>query len=94
MSNPFINFSEMYAAGGSFDMQEVNTDSQTGTQVIYGGYSPDDDPGDPDIYDKPWIIRRLVITESEGTQTIECTWTTAPWNRRANQETVYKFGKP
>lgn len=90
----FINFAELYAAGGTFDKQEVNTDSETGTKVIYGGYSPGGDPDDPVIYDMPWLIRRLVITETEGTQEIECTWARVSWNRRAAQDTVYKFGKP
>ena len=91
---PFINFSEMYAAGGSFDRQVVETSSKDGTTTIYGGYSPGGDPEDPDIDDKIWLIRRLVVTESGGTQTIECTWARAPWSLRANQQTVYQFGKP
>lgn len=90
----FINFAELYASGGTFDRQEVNTSSKEGTTTIYGGYSPISNPDDPNIDNAPWLIRRLIITESGGTQIIECTWTRAPWSARSNQETVYKFGKP
>lgn len=90
----FINFAELYASGGTFDRQEVNTSSKDGTTIIYGGYSPGGDPDDPDIDNKLWLIRKLVVTESGGTQTITCTWAKAPWSERSNNETVYQFGKP
>lgn len=90
----FINFAELYAAGGTFDRQEVNTSSKDGTTVIYGGYAPISNPDNPDIDDAVWLIRKLVVTESGGTQKIECTWAKAPWSERSNQETVYQYGKP
>lgn len=91
---PFINFTEMCAARGSFDIQEVNAESKSGTTTIYGGYAPAPDPADPHVYDKQWLICRIVVTESGGTQNIQCTWARAPWNLRANPATVYQFGKP
>lgn len=90
----FINFAELYASGGTFDRQEVNTSSKDGITTIYGGYSPIADPNNPNIEDAVWLIRKLVVTESGGTQTIECTWARAPWNRRSSNETIYQYGKP
>lgn len=90
----FINFAELYASGGTFDRQEVNTSSQEGITVIYGGYSSITDPTNPGVDDCIWLIRKLVITKSGGTQTIECTWAKAPWSERDNESTVYQFGKP
>ncbi len=90
----FINFAELYASGGTFDRQEVNMSSKDGTTTIYGGYSPIADPDNPNIEDAVWLIRKLVVTESGGTQTIECTWARAPWSRRSNNKTVYQYGKP
>lgn len=91
---PFINFAELYAAGGTFDRQEVNYSSKDGVTTIYGGYAPCNDPERPDIDDMRWLIRRLIVTESGGTQTIECMWTRAPWNARASLETNYQYGRP
>lgn len=90
----FINFAELYGAGGTFDRQEVNNSSKDGTTTIYGGYSPIADPTDPNVDDALWLIRKLVVTESGGTQTIECTWAKAKWSERSNNATVYQYGKP
>ena len=89
----FINFTELYASGGTFDRQEV-IKSSNDTTVIYGGYAPIADPNDPNVNDRVWLIRKLVITESVGVKTVECTWARAPWNRRSNIETKYQYGKP
>ena len=75
----FINFAELYASGGTFDRQEVNTSSKDGTTTIYGGYSPIADPDDPNIEDAVWLIRKRAK---------------AKWSERSNQATIYQYGKP
>lgn len=87
---PFINFTELYSAGGSFDRQEVVEGS--GTSTVYGGYAPSAEPTPETAAKGGWLIRRLVVTESGGTQTIECTWARGSWDARASLE--YKYMKP
>ena len=90
---PFINFSELFSAGGSFSKQEITTvtSGSTTTTTIYGGYSPVDDPS-PDTDARPtWLIRRLVVVDNGTTQQIICTWARGSWNNRASLE--YKYFK-
>lgn len=88
----FINFSELYNAGGSFARQEVIQNGTTTT--VYGGYAPSSEPTADTDASPGWVIRRLIVTENGGVQNIECTWARASWNDRASQETVYKFNLP
>ena len=86
----FINFSELYNAGGSFARQEVTASGTTTT--IYGGYAPNPEP-DADTDAMPgWLIRRLVVTESGATQNIECTWARGSWDDRASLD--YRYHLP
>ncbi len=86
----FINFSELYAAGGTFDLQEVNDGGNI--TVVYGGYAPKPEPGNDTEACQTWLIRRLVVTESSNKQHVECTWARGSWTDRATL--TYKFGKP
>lgn len=89
----FINYSELYSAGGSFSKQEITavTSGSTTTTTIYGGYAPVDDPS-PDTDARPtWLIRRLVVVDNGTTQNIECTWARGSWNNRASLD--YKYFK-
>lgn len=87
---PFINFSELYNAGGSFARQEVNENGTT--TVIYGGYAPSTEPTPETDARGGWLIRRLVVTENGGVQNIECTWARGTWTDRASLE--YKYYRP
>lgn len=85
--NPFINYSELYNAGGSFSKQEVIRNGDT--TVIYGGYAPRAEAV-PATDDCPtWLIRRMVATEDGVVQTIECTWARGSWTDRATLDYTY-----
>ena len=86
----FINYSEIYNSGGSFDRQEVIESGSTTT--IYGGYAPRPEPTPDTDATNGWLVRRLVVTESGSTQSIECTWARGTWDDRASLE--YAYGKP
>ncbi len=87
---PFINFTELYASGSTFDKQEVI--ATDGLTTVYGGYAPSPDPT-PDTDAKgSWMIRRLIVEESGGIQTVTCTWARGSWDQRATL--TYKYGKP
>lgn len=87
---PFINFSELYNAGGSFARQEVIENGTTTT--VYGGYAPRNEAV-PETDDcATWIIRRLVVTENGNIQDIECTWARGSWTDRASLD--YNYYKP
>ena len=90
----FINFSELYNAGGSFSKQEVTavTSGTTTTTTVYGGYSPSAVPGVETDALPNWLIRRLVVVDNGTTQEIECTWARGSWNGRAALE--YTYYKP
>lgn len=75
----FINYSELYAAGGSFARQEVIVSGSTTT--IYGGYAPCNDTNCDDR--TTWRIRKMVITESGSNQTVQCLWARGSWTNRA-----------
>lgn len=85
----FINFSELYNAGGSFAKQEVIVNGSTTT--IYGGYAPRPEPGQDTDACQTWLIRRMVVTENGSTQTVECTWARGSWNDRASLVYLYNL---
>lgn len=90
----FINFSELYNAGGSFAKQEVveSTSNNTTTTTIYGGYAPVGSI-DPSTDELPtWIIRRTIVVDNGTTQTITCAWAKGSWTNRASLE--YSYHKP
>ena len=89
--SPFINFTELYNAGGSFAKQEVTevASGNTTTTTVYGGYSPVADPGNDTDANPNWIIRRLVVVSNGTSQTITCMWARGPWNDRASLEFTY-----
>lgn len=82
----FINFSELYNAGGSFARQEVIEDGAKTT--IYGGYAPSAEPTPETDNRQGWKIRKLVVVDGNP-QTITCTWARGTWADRANLE--YKY---
>ena len=83
----FINFSELYNAGGSFARQEVLQNGTTTT--IYGGYAPAPDPTPDTDARKGWIVRKLIVEESGSTQRIQCLWARGTWDSRAELEYQY-----
>lgn len=85
----FINFSELYNAGGSFAKQEVTVSGSTTT--IYGGYAPRPEPSQDTDACQNWLIRRLVVTENGTTQNIECTWARGSWDERDSLEYLYNL---
>lgn len=87
---PFINFSELYNAGGSFSKQEVVQNGTTTT--VYGGYAPRSEAVPETDNLQTWLIRRLVVTENGNVQNIECTWARGSWTDRASLE--YTYMKP
>lgn len=92
--NPFINFAELQASGGSFSKQEVTASVSDGvtTTVIYGGYAPCTETGDlTDTFDN-WLIRRLVVVEEGSVQRIECAWAKGAWIDR--EHLLYTYYKP
>ncbi len=91
---PFINYSELYAAGGSFSKQEIltSTSGDTTTTTIYGGYAPGSDLSHDTDARPTWLIRRLVVVDNGTTQNITCTWARGSWNNRASL--VYAYYKP
>lgn len=86
---PFINFSELYNAGGTFARQEVTVDGSTTT--IYGGYAPRPEISQDTDALTGWLIRKLVVVDGNP-QTITCGWATGSWNDRATLN--YTFFKP
>ena len=86
----FINFSELYNSGGSFSRQEVQ--KARDTTIIYGGYAPRAEISPETDTMGGWLIRRLIVEESGGTQLIECGWAVGSWNDRASLD--YTFFKP
>lgn len=88
--NPFINFTELYNAGGSFSKQEVLKSGSTTT--IYGGYAPRAEASDDTDDRQNWTIRRLVVTEYAGRQEIVCTWARGSWTARASLD--YSYYRP
>lgn len=88
---PFINFSELYAAGGTFDKQFVDT-REEGTTIIYGGYSPNPNPElNPEAMPN-WLIRRLIVIETRSGQEITCMWAKGSWDEK--ETLTYRYGKP
>lgn len=85
----FINFAELYGSGGSFSRQEVIENG--GVTTIYGGYAPVADTGADTDALSGWLIRRLVVTESGSTQSIQCTWANGSWNGRASLDYTYQM---
>lgn len=83
----FINFSELYNAGGSFARQEVIEDG--GTTTIYGGYAPSAEPTDDTDNRQGWKIRKLVVIDGGSRQDITCMWATGTWAGR--YDLVYKY---
>ena len=82
----FINFSELYNAGGSFARQEVIESG--GKTTIYGGYAPSADPTPETDSRQGWKIRKLVVIDGNP-QTITCMWATGTWAGR--YDLVYKY---
>ena len=89
MPSSFINFSELYNAGGSFAKQEVTVSGSTTT--IYGGYSPIADPAAAASAPN-WIIRKTTVTENGTTQTIVTMWARGSWDDRATL--TYQYSLP
>ena len=87
----FINFSELYNAGGSFAKQEVTVSGSTTT--IYGGYSPVADPSAADSA-AGWVIRKTVVTENGSTTTIVNTWARGSWDDRDSLTYAYRLPDP
>ena len=90
----FINFTELYNAGGSFAKQEVisSTSGTTTTTTVYGGYAPSGDPVQATDALPNWVIRRMVVVENGDRQEITTTWAKGSWNDRASLE--YNYYKP
>lgn len=86
----FINYTELYNAGGSFARQEVTVNGTTTT--IYGGYSPRNEISPDTDAMGGWLIRKLVVTENGNTQNIECSWSSGSWDDRATLK--YGYFKP
>lgn len=82
----FINFSELYNAGGSFARQEVIENGNTTT--IYGGYAPSAEPTPETDNRQGWKIRKLVVVDGNP-QTITCMWAKGTWAGR--HDLVYKY---
>ena len=82
----FINFSELYNAGGSFARQEVIEDG--GITTIYGGYAPSAEPTDDTDNRQGWKICKQVV-EAGNPQTITCMWAKGTWAGR--YDLVYKY---
>lgn len=91
---PFINYSELYGAGGSFSKQEIltSTSGDITTTTVYGGYAPDPDMSNNTDARPTWLIRRLVVIENGSTQNITCSWARGSWNDRASL--IYQYFKP
>lgn len=89
---PFINFSELYNAGGSFSRQELITSGSGDNTVttIYGGYAPRPETGPETDSLAGWLIRRLVVTKDGQRQTVECTWAKGPWTDRATLDYAFR----
>lgn len=83
----FINYTELYNAGGSFARQEVIENGSTTT--IYGGYAPAAEPTEATDNRQGWKIRKLVVVEGNGRQDITSTWANGSWADRATLD--YKF---
>lgn len=90
----FINFTELYNAGGSFSKQEVVSSATGGstTTTIYGGYAPSGDAVRATDSLPNWIIRRTVVVDDGTRQQITTTWAKGSWDDRAALE--YSYYKP
>lgn len=82
----FINFSELYNAGGSFARQEVIEDGAKTT--IYGGYAPSAEPTEATDYRQGWKICKLVVIDGNP-QTTTCMWGKGTWAGRYSID--YKY---
>ena len=82
----FINFSELYNAGGSFARQEVIEDG--GTTTIYGGYAPSAEPTAETDNRQGWKICKLVVIDGNP-QTITSMWARGTWADRHSLD--YKY---
>lgn len=87
---PFINFTELYNAGGSFARQVVTVSGNTTT--IYGGYAPRAEISHETEAMGGWLIRKLVVVDDGTTQDITCGWASGAWSDRASLQ--YTFFKP